>query len=309
MQLVRGLYNLPPDPAPAAITIGNFDGVHRGHQRIMKNLAAKAEQGQMVSTVILFEPQPIEFFSADQAPTRLYRLREKLEQIRQLPIDKVLVLRFDKVLAQLSAGQFIEDLLVKGLNAKYLLIGDDFRFGHGRQGDFELLSQASHQYDFELENLDTVFHGEHRVSSTQIRNYLADGEFIKAEQLLGRPYRMQGRVRYGNAIGRDLGYPTINLAVHRLKSPLRGIYAVHVHGLENTSYLNGVASIGYRPTVGGVDCLLEVHLFDWTGECYGQRVEVEFIKYLRDEEKFDDLDAMKQQMDKDAELARIVLEA
>lgn len=309
MQLVRGLYNLPPDPAPAAVTIGNFDGVHRGHQKILETLSVEANRRGLVSTVMLFEPQPTEYFSADQAPARLYRIREKLEQFRQQPLDRVLILRFDDALAQLSAERFIQDILINGLNVKYLLVGDDFRFGCKRQGDFSLLSQAADQYDFELENLDSVLHSEQRVSSTQIRDYLAAGNFKKAEQLLGRPYRMQGRVSYGDAIGRDLGYPTINLPVRRLKSPLRGIYAVRVYGIEGSSTLDGVASVGSRPTVDGKSCLLEVHLFDWSGKCYGQQLEVEFVKYLRNEEKFDDLDTLKQQIEKDAAWARKELQA
>jgi len=307
MQLVRGLYNLPPDPAPSAVTIGNFDGVHSGHRAIINQLSQKAAERGLQSVVVLFEPQPAEYFSGLDSPARLTRWRDKLTRIKEQEIDRILLLKFDQSLAHLSAEDFICDILIDKLNTKYLLVGDDFRFGRHRLGDFELLSEAAVRYGFELESLDSILHLDHRVSSTRIREFLADGDFEKAALLLGRPFRMSGRVVHGDKIGRDIGYPTINIPVRRVNPPLSGIYAVQVYGIEDDTALDGVASIGCRPTVNGEKCLLEVHLFDWAGDCYGRRVEVEFVKYLRPEEKFDSLASMTQQIERDEAWAREVL--
>lgn len=307
MQLVRGLYNLPADPAPSAVTIGNFDGVHCGHQAIFHNLSEKAAERDLLAVVMLFEPQPAEFFSAQNSPARLSRWREKLASIDEQKVDRVIMLNFDQALAELSAEDFIREILIQKLNTRYLLVGDDFRFGRHRLGDFKLLSEAAGRYGFELESLDSILHLDHRVSSTRIREFLADGDFAQAALLLGRPYRMSGRVIHGDKIGRNIGYPTINIPVRRLHTPLSGIFAVQVHGVEDGRALDGVASIGSRPTVNGRQCLLEVHLFDWSGDCYSRRVEVEFVKHLRAEEKFDSLDAMTKQIKKDEIIAREVL--
>ena len=308
MRVIRGLYNLPIEGEPSAVTIGNFDGVHRGHQAVFQALSAAANERGLPVSVVMFEPQPAEYFSVAAPPARLLRCREKLEWMRQQPIDQVVVLRFDQTLAEQSAEEFIQQVLVQQLRVKYLLVGDDFRFGRQRQGDYALLQAAARQHDFELQNLDSVVHGRRRVSSTQLREFLQAGDFASAEKLLGRPYRMSGRVMHGQKLGRDIGYPTINIPLRRRKSPLAGIYAVRVEGIASAC-LDGVASIGTRPTVNGAGCLLEVHLFDWQGDCYGQRADVEFVQFLRAEEKFEDIPAMIAQMDIDTHRAKEALQA
>ena len=307
MQFTRGLYNIPVPATPCALTIGNFDGLHRGHQAVIQELAAAAEERNLPTSLMLFEPQPVEYFARDRAPTRLYRCREKLLAIQQQPIDLVILMNFNASLANLEAGDFVKQILINRLGMKYLLVGDDFRFGKNRLGDHDLLEQLAEQYGFELGHLDSVIQSGQRVSSTLIRQHLSAGEFSQASELLGRPYRMTGRVVHGDAIGRDIGFPTINLPVNRLRSPLRGVFAVRVFCIEDSGPLNGVASIGSRPTVDGKHCVLEVHLFDWSGDCYGRRVEVEFVEYLRDEEKFESMEAMTLQIQRDAERARKIL--
>jgi riboflavin kinase/FMN adenylyltransferase len=307
MQFIRGLYNLPASPVPCALTIGNFDGLHYGHQSVLRELARAAEERNLPSSLMLFEPQPVEYFAGDKAPPRLYRCREKLLAIRQQPVDLVVMLSFNASLANLEAEDFVKQILIDRLGVKYLLVGDDFRFGRDRLGDHDLLERMAEQYGFELGHLDSVIQSGQRVSSTLIRQHLIKGEFSQAEALLGRPYRMTGKVVRGDAIGRDIGFPTINLPINRLRSPLQGVFAVKVFGVEDNRPLNGVASIGSRPTVDGKHCVLEVHLFDWSGDCYGRRVEVEFVEYLRDEEKFESMEAMTLQIQRDAERARKIL--
>jgi len=309
MQFIRGLYNLPATPAPCALTIGNFDGVHRGHQEVLKELAEAARERDLPTSLIVFEPQPVEYFADDKAPPRLYRCREKLLAIRQQPVDLVVMLGFNAELANLEAEDFVKQVLVDRLGVSYLLVGDDFRFGKDRRGDHDLLVRLAGQYGFELGHLDSIIRSGQRVSSTLIRQHLTAGEFSQAGTLLGRPYRMTGKVVHGDAIGRDIGFPTINLPVNRTRSPLKGVFAVRVFGVEGDGPINGVASLGSRPTVDGQHCVLEVHLFDWSGDCYGKRVEVEFIEHLRDEEKFEDIAAMTLQIERDAEQARKILNA
>jgi len=307
MQLVRGLINLPEEAAPCALSIGNFDGVHRGHLQILSLLADAAEQRGLSTSLMVFEPQPLEFFLRGKAPSRLYRFTEKLRVLDTLALDRVIALEFNHHLAQMKAEDFIAHILVEQMNVKYLLIGDDFRFGRDRAGDFGLLQSASRQYGFELHSIDSVLESERRVSSTAIRELLRDGEIEAASQLMGRPYMMRGRVVHGKKLGRDIGWPTINIPVRRWHSPMAGVYAVRVAGIDDDRVLDGVASIGTRPTVNGDGWLLEVHLFDWSGECYGQRVDVEFVEHLRDEEKFENIDVMTLQIERDAEQARKVL--
>lgn len=307
MRFTRGLYNLPDPPLPCALTIGNFDGVHRGHQAVIQELAGAAGERDLPTSLMLFEPQPVEYFAGDKAPTRLYRCREKLMAISEQPIDLVIMMSFHASLANLEAEDFVKQILIDRLGMKYLLVGDDFRFGKNRMGDHDLLVRMAKQYEFELGHLDSVIQSGQRVSSTLIRQHLSAGEFDQARELLGRPYRMTGRVVHGDSIGRDIGFPTINLPVNRLRSPLHGVYAVKVYGVEDNGALNGVASLGSRPTVDGKHFVLEVHLFDWSGDCYGRRVEVEFIEFLRDEEKYDSMEAMTSQIRRDAALARKIL--
>jgi riboflavin kinase/FMN adenylyltransferase len=259
---------------------------------------------------MVFEPQPMEFFLKGKAPSRLYRFSEKLRalgDVEGLSLDQVVALEFNHHLAQMRAEDFIESILVERMNVKYLLIGDDFRFGRDRKGDYHLLESASRQYGFELHGIDSVLESERRVSSTDIRELLQQGKIEQASHLMGRPYVMCGRVVHGKKLGRDIGWPTINIPVRRQHSPLAGVYAVRVTGIQAGHAMDGVASIGTRPTVNGHGLLLEVHLFNWSGECYGQRVDVEFVKHLRAEEKFENINAMTLQIERDAEQARKVL--
>lgn len=307
MRFIRGFHNLPESPAPCALTVGNFDGLHYGHQTVLQELADAAAERGLPVYLMMFEPQPIEYFAGDSAPPRLYRCREKLSVLRHMPIDVVIVLTFNAHLANLSAEDFVKEVLVERLHVKYLLVGDDFRFGRERKGDLALLQSLAGKYGYELGHLKSVIQSGERVSSTLIRSHLVAGEFGQAGELLGRPYRMTGKVVHGNKIGRDLGFPTINLPVDRFHSPVKGVFAVRVYGIEPEKALNGVASLGYRPTIDGKHCLLEVHLFDWSGDCYGKRVEVEFVRHLRDEQKYESMEAMRQQIKLDAAQARKIL--
>lgn len=304
MQVIRGLHNLRPHHRGCVATIGNFDGVHLGHQAVFRHLREKADALGLPATVITFEPQPLEFFAPDRAPARLTRMREKLQALKDAGIDRTVLLEFGPKLAAMSAPAFVRELLVEGLDVRYLFVGDDFRFGRGREGDIGLLRRVGNQHDFEVENMNTFAVGEERVSSTRIRQALADGDLELAEHNLGRPYRICGRIAHGDARGRTIGFPTANVDLHRKVSPLRGVYAVEVIGLEE-GVLPGVANIGNRPTVEGDDrYLLEVHLFDFSRMIYGEHVQVEFRKKLRDEKRFDSFDHLRQQIERDAEAAR-----
>lgn len=304
MRIIRGLHNLRSGHPGCVATIGNFDGVHLGHRAVFQRLLAKGREHGLPATVITFEPQAMEYFAPDAAPARLTRLREKLAAIRDSQIHQVMLLEFGPKLASMGARSFVRELLVDGLNARHLLVGDDFRFGRGREGDFHLLEEMGRAHGFAVEDLHTITHGEERVSSTRIREALARGEFDLAHRLLGRPYRIWGRVGHGDKRGRSIGYPTANLNLHRRVSPLRGVYAVMVHGVANRP-LPGVANIGNRPTVdGGTRYLLEVHLFDFSGDIYGRHAEVEFRLKLRDEKKFGSFEELKMQIDRDAVAAR-----
>lgn len=307
MQVIRGLHNLRPEHRGCVATIGNFDGVHLGHQAVFRLLQEKAAALGLPVTVVVFEPQPLEFFRPDCAPARLTRLREKLRALEDAGIDRVLVLEFNRHLAGIEAEQFVRSLLLDGLGVGYLYVGDDFRFGKDRRGDMEMLRRFGLQAGFGVEAMGSYqLHGE-RVSSTRIRELLVAGELALAEQLLGRPYRICGRVAHGDARGRTIGFPTANVDLHRRVSPLSGVYAVSVRGLQEAP-LPGVANIGRRPTVAGDDrYLLEVHLFDFNREIYGQHVEVEFHQQIRDEMKFDSFEALRRQIERDARQARELL--
>jgi riboflavin kinase/FMN adenylyltransferase len=304
MQLVRGLHNLKPAHRGCVATIGNFDGVHLGHQSVFRHLMEKGEAFDLPTTVVTFEPQPREFFQADTAPARLTRLREKLQAIHDVGIDRVVVLEFNKRLAAMHAEVFVQELLVEGLGARFLSVGDDFRFGRGREGDYSLLQQMGQEHGFEVENMNTYKLDADRVSSTRIRELLTEGDFVTANEYLGRSYRICGRVSHGDKRGRTIGFPTMNVNLHRRVSPLRGVYAVKVDGLEEAS-LPGVANIGIRPTVeGDPRYLLEIHLFNFDRSVYGAHVSVEFVQKLRDEKRFEDFDQLRQQILLDAEAAK-----
>ena len=285
------------------MTIGNFDGLHRGHQAVLRQLHKYAVRHRLVTTVMTFEPTAQEYFSPQTAPARLQRLREKLAMLQGLEVDQVLCLRFDRKLADLSAESFIQRILVDGLDVRYLVVGDDFRFGKDRAGDFAVLQKAGEQRGFEVVSTGTFLEGEDRVSSTRVRQSLAAGELDTAERLLGRPYRIIGRVVPGDRRGRMIGFPTANLALRRKVAPVRGVYVVEVYGLEHEP-LPGVANVGTRPTVDGEGILLEVHLLDFAQEIYGRILHVDFLHKLRDERRFDSLDALKEQIARDAGAGR-----
>ncbi|HSC75757.1 MAG TPA: bifunctional riboflavin kinase/FAD synthetase [Pseudomonadales bacterium] len=303
--LIRGLHNLRAQHRGCVATIGSFDGVHRGHRAIIDQLLAQAQALDLPSVVMVFEPQPYEFFSGEKAPARLMRLRDKIRALSACGVDRVFCLQFNQRLRQLSANDFIKRVLVDGLDIKSLVVGDDFRFGCDRTGDFRLLQQAGEQYGFSVFDTCTVQDGGERISSTRIRRALEAEQFAEAERLLGHPYTMQGRVVYGQQLGRTIGVPTANVRLHRYRSPLNGVFAVRLRMVDDGKWLPGVANVGVRPTVGGeTRPILEVYLLDFEGHLYGREVEVRFEKKLRDEQKFPSLDALKTQIHCDIEQSR-----
>ena len=303
MRLIRGMHNLHHSQLGSALTIGNFDGLHRGHQAVLRHLQQRAAEQQLATTVMTFEPTAQEYFSPGTAPARLQRLRDKLAMLQELEVNQVHCLRFNQELAELSADAFVGQILVEGLDVRYLVVGDDFRFGKERRGDFAFLQQAGQRYGFEVVSTRTFLEGEDRVSSTRIRQALAEGDLAMAEQLLGRSYRICGRVSPGQQRGRTIGFHTANVRLHRVVSPLKGVFAVRVYGL-GSEVLNGVANVGTRPTVDGSYCVLEIHLFDFDSDIYGCYLDVEFCRKLREEKKFESFEALKQQIEMDAEQAR-----
>ncbi len=303
MELIRGLHNLRPEHHGCVATIGNFDGVHLGHQAVLGQLADKAAQLGVPTAVITFEPQPQEYFSHGDIPPRLTRLREKFKALRRYSVERVLLLPFNRALAEMEAEAFIQRVLVEGLGVRYLVVGDDFRFGKGRRGDFAMLKQAGVEHGFDVVTMHTFEIGGSRVSSTRIREALQVGDLALAEQLLGRPYRMCGRVAHGNKLGRTIGFPTANIFLHRKKTPVDGVFAVEMFGIEGEP-VAGVANVGTRPTIDGTRSLLEVHLFDFSADIYGEYVFVDFLQRIREERRFDSFDKLKQQILLDAEKAR-----
>ena len=305
MKLIRGLHNLASFQGACVATIGNMDGVHLGHQAVLGQLAEKASTLGLPTVVIVFEPQPQEFFAKENAPPRLSRFREKIEALRRFSIDYVLCLPFNKRIASIRAQDFIQQVLVEGLSVRYLVIGDDFRFGYKREGDFSTLQAAGEVHDFQVAKMHSFTIDDVRVSSTAIRQALADGDIKAAEKYLGRSFRMSGRVARGDARGRELGFPTANLQLHRAVSPLRGVYAVEMFGLDGEP-IPGVANVGTRPTVDGTRALLEVHLLDFNRVIYGRHVQVSFLSKIRDEQKFASLDELVAQIEQDVERARVL---
>ena len=301
MQLFRGLPDSADRHRPIALTIGNFDGVHRGHQAMLARLSEAAEDLALPSAVLTFDPHPREFFSPGAAPPRLSTLRSKLEQFAAHGIAEVHVARFNAALAALPAERFIEDVLVHRLGTRWVLVGDDFRFGRGRSGDLALLRRAA--TTFSVEAMPTVVVDGERASSTAIRGALAAGELDHAARLLGRPYAIGGKVVHGDKLGRSLGFPTANIVL-RHPPPLTGVFAVRVHGLGAVPRA-GAASLGVRPTVkAGAKPLLEVFVFDFDEAVYGRRIVVEFLRKLRDEERYADLDTLTRQIHADVAQAR-----
>jgi len=303
MQLVRGLHNLSKEHRGCALTIGNFDGVHLGHLEILNNLKKAADKQNLSSCIMSFEPLPMEYFNPQTAPARLQRIREKWCALQNANVDYFLCAKFNHQLAELSADDFIKSILLEKLNVKYLLVGDDFRFGNKRCGDFNTLQLAGKKYGFQVNNTDSHCYQNERISSTRIRQALLNNQLKQAENMLGRPYQICGRIAHGDKRGRTIGFPTANIKLHRHATAVHGVYAVHVTG-ENMLSANGVANIGKRPTVDGQHLQLEVHLFDFDKEIYGQNVCVEFKEKIRNEKRFDSFDDLKQQIIKDSKQAK-----
>lgn len=285
--------------SPTVLTIGNFDGLHLGHRAMLERLAARGAELGLPTTVMTFEPHPRELFTPDQAPARLTSLREKLQLLDGCGVDRSFVCHFSRRVAGLSAEEFIENILVRGLGVRHVIIGDDFRFGKGRAGDFAMLAAAGQRLGFGVEAMHTVEVLEERVSSSAVRGALAAGNLEHAAQLLGHPYCIAGRVVHGDKIGRRIGYPTANIQLKRKRLPLNGVFAVTVSGLDKR-HLPGAASLGVRPTLGqGLKPVLEVNLFDFDREIYGSHITVHFLHKMRDEMKFDSLDALTAQIGRD----------
>ncbi len=308
MELVRGLYNLRARHRGCVATIGNFDGVHRGHQHMITAVRAAAIRVGLPAAVITFEPTPREFFEGDAAPARLTRLREKLEALASYGVDRVLVLRFDRRVQAMGATEFVERLLVDGLGVRHMVVGHDFHFARRREGNLALLQEAGRRHGFTVEEVGRYMDEGERVSSSLVRDALGRGDLERARKLLGRPYRMAGRVRRGAQLGRTLGFPTANLALHRKVVPLWGVFAVRVSGAGLADH-PAVVSLGTRPTINGTEPLLEVHVFDFDGDLYGRYLDVDFILRLRDERRFETIDALVAQMHRDAAAARAALGA
>ncbi|AOF81531.1 riboflavin biosynthesis protein RibF [Methyloversatilis sp. RAC08] len=285
--------------APVVLTIGNFDGVHLGHQALLAQLVTRAREDRLPAAVMTFEPHPREFFTHERRPTRLTSLREKLELFAEAGVDRVYVCRFNARFAALSAQAFIDDLLVRGLGVRHLIIGDDFRFGRGREGDFERLRSAGEQHGFSLATMATVSVDGERASSSAVRGALEYGDLARAEALLGRPYEISGRVEHGQKIGRQLGFPTANVQIRQRSLPLSGIFAVTVTGAGLLG-AQGAASVGVRPTIAdGLRPTCEVHLLDRTVDLYDRRVSVRFRHKMRDEMRYEGLDALREAIAKD----------
>ena len=306
MKVFRGTPRLP-DRVPTALTIGNFDGVHRGHQALLARLVATARARELTSAVMTFEPHPREFFAPERAPARVSNLRDKLIAFDRCGIEQVFVYHFNRRFAQLPPGAFIEDVLLEGCMARWLLVGADFRFGARRAGDVALLAEYAARGAFEFEVMPTIDDAGERISSTSVREALASGDLTRASALQGRVYSISGRVLHGRKLGKSLGFPTLNLKIEHARPALRGIFAVRVHCLAEQP-VAGVASIGLRPTVEHAGrWLLEVHLFDFADAVYGKLVTVEFVKKLRDEQKYETLGALSAAIGDDAARARSIL--
>ena len=306
MEFIRGFANLLNNKKDCALTIGNFDGVHLGHQAVLKQLKTVAVESNLVSTVLIFEPQPIEFFSPDKAPSRLTRLREKLHEFQREGIDRVVCLKFDEDMANKSAGEFVDKILVSGLVVKKLIVGDDFRFAKNREGDFRYLLEAAELHDFVVSKTESFNLGDERISSTLIRKALAEGEMTKATDMLGRPYRISGRVVHGDKRGSSIGFATANIELHRYFSPVEGIFSGRVYGLEKEP-LDAVVYVGSRPVYKGDKVVLEVHILDYDQELYGHSLQVEFLEKLRGEGHFDSEEELIAQIKLDIDSARTSL--
>lgn len=303
MELIRGIHNIKTSHQGCVLSIGNFDGVHLGHEAVLARLLFEAKRLRVPATVLTFEPQPEELFSGNNAPARLSRLRDKFVHLDKLGLDRLLCVSFTRKFANLSAQNFIDELLIKKLGVKFLVIGDDFHFGYKRQGDFALLKKAGEKYGFEVVDTKSLLQEEHRISSSRVRDVLATGDLQQAALMLGRKYSITGRVSHGQKLGRTIGVPTANLLLKRQVSPVSGVFVVSVFGIADKIY-QGVANIGQRPTVNGVRQQLEVHIFDFNADLYGVQLEVVLEGKIRDEVRFDSFAQLKNQIDKDIKQAR-----
>jgi riboflavin kinase/FMN adenylyltransferase len=307
VKVIRGI---PPvsNWTPCALTIGYFDGVHRGHQALLKKLVQTAKEKNIQSCVMTFEPHPIEFFAPEKAPSRILSLRDKLEALAEVGIDQVLVVHFNQHFANLSPTEFVEKILVNGLQVQSILIGDDFHYGAKRAGNFSSLCEAGQKYGFTVERMETLEENNQRISSSATREALKQGDLSLARQFLGRPYMLSGHVLHGQKIGRTLGFPTLNVSLanklHRRKPAAQGIFIAQVHGLSDNP-LPAVASLGQRPTVDDSGrYLLEVHIFNFNQSVYGKLVRIELLEKIRDEAKYNDLETLKNAIDQDATAAK-----
>ena len=303
MILIRDSYNVQAQHRPSVVSIGNFDGVHLGHVRLLALLKEKAQALGAKATAMTFEPHPHEFFSPQNAPPRLLRWRDKLEKLSEAGVDQVFSLRFNESLSQTSAEDFVRKYLVEGIGVRHVVIGDDFRFGRKRAGDVHVLRKLGEQWNFSISTVDTYLIGDERVSNTRIRDVLKQDDFDSAQSLLGYPYAIHGKIAHGDKRGRTIGFPTANIILPHDNAPVWGVYAVLMH-FPGSEPKPGVANVGVRPTVGGDRVLLETHLFDFSEDIYGERVRVEFKSKIRDEQHFDSFDALKAQIVKDAAAAR-----
>ncbi|PTO91398.1 bifunctional riboflavin kinase/FAD synthetase [Vibrio sp. 10N.286.48.B8] len=306
MELIRGIHNIKAQHHGCVLTIGNFDGVHLGHQEVLSQVSKQAAALGLPSVVMTFEPQPMELFAKGKAPARLTRLRDKYVQLNKLDISRLLCVNFNQYFASLSAEAFIKDLLVDKLGVKFLVVGDDFCFGKGRTGNFAMLKAAGEKYGFEVVSTQSYCLNQLRVSSTEIRNALAANDLASSATMLGRDYSISGRVSHGRKLGRTIGFPTANIPLKRCVSPVSGVYVVEALDIDGVP-VGGVANIGQRPTVNGVRQQLEVHFFDFKANLYGKQLEVRLLHKLRDEIKFESFDALKNQIELDAEAARVWL--
>lgn len=309
MRLIRGIPHLPVFKNGCVLTVGNFDGVHLGHKAVIEKLAERGNILGLPVVIMIFEPQPLEYFLGDKAPPRLTRLREKVAQFAKLPVDDLVIVRFNKQLANYDAGQFIDEVLVKRLNVKYLVIGDDFRFGKARQGDFAMLKAKSDVHGFKVQDTGSLQVDGLRVSSTLIRNALAIGDLEKAEAMLGYRYSICGRVIHGDKRGRTIGYPTANIRIAINNLPFSGVFAVTMTGIDDLR-IEGVANVGVRPTIDGSNkVVLETHLFDFNRDIYGYKVTVQFKQKIRAERRFQTVDELKEQIVDDVVEAKKIFAA
>lgn len=304
MRLMRGLSPSAISGEGAVVTIGNFDGCHRGHQAVFGRLFSAARSLHVPTVLITFEPLPLEFFASSQSPLRLQRLRDRVDVLKKAGLDYLWVLRFDASFANLAATDFVQHILCDTLRARHILVGDDFRFGKNRGGDFGLLEQIGRERGFTVEATPTVADATGRISSTRLRAVLQAGDFTAAEELLGRPYTLSGRVAHGDKRGRQLGFPTANLRLGHRPIALRGVYAGWLEVSVTNERFPAVCNIGWRPTVGGQEQRLEAHILDRQMDLYGLLVRFQPVQLLRGEKRFDTLDALQAQIRQDVLDAR-----